>query len=193
MSESRRFSRAPVDSGVAVDAVGGCATLAMPGGGEGGRRRTLCGHGQDFIAGLRYEHGVLPLRRQAVVLRHYRPAVRQLADAGAAGVDHWFDGERHARDQLQSGARTAVVQDLRLFMEFAADPVTAKFAHDAAAITLGAALDRVANVAQAGAGAHFGDAAPHTFVRDFAEAARLDRRIADKIHGAGIAAGARLD
>ena len=43
----------------------------------------------------------------------------------------------------------AVVQDLRLFVELAADAVAAEFAHDRKAVALGEALDRRADVAQA--------------------------------------------
>ena len=40
------------------------------------------GLGEDLVAGLGDEHGVLPLRRQAVVLGDDGPAVGELADAG---------------------------------------------------------------------------------------------------------------
>ena len=85
------------------------------------------------------------------------------------------------------------MQDLRLFMKLASDAVTTEFAHDAEPLRLRMRLDSVADVAQVRAGAHGLDAAPHAFVRDFAQALRLDRRLPDIEHPAGVAVIAILD
>ena len=44
-------------------------------------------------------------------------------------VDHGLDGEDHAWLEFFQGARAAVVQHLRLFVELLANAVTAELAH----------------------------------------------------------------
>ena len=73
----------------------------------------------------------------------------------------------------------AVVQDLRLLVELAADAVAAELAHDGEAVAFGEALDVGADVAQVRAGAHGADAAPHRFIGEVGQALGLDRRLAD--------------
>src|SRR3990167_5378419 len=88
---------------------------------RGWRGRAAIGNGQYFKAGIGDEDGVFVLRRQAVVLGDHRPAVAEMLDGRLAGIDHRLDGEGHARFQLYSGFRAAVMQHLRLFMETLAD------------------------------------------------------------------------
>src|SRR5690606_27662436 len=74
------------------------------------RRRHAGRHGQDLVSGAGHQHGVLPLGRQAVVARDDGPAIRQLANLAASGIDHRFDGEDHAFDEFDAGAGLAIVQ-----------------------------------------------------------------------------------
>ena len=53
----------------------------------------------------RHEHGVLPLRRQRMILGDHGPAVRQQPHVALARVDHRLDGEGHAGLQLQRPCR----------------------------------------------------------------------------------------
>jgi hypothetical protein len=89
--------------------------------------------------------------------------------------------------------RLAVVQDLRLLVELAADAVTAELAHDAVAVLLGVRLDRVPDVSQVRPRPHLAYAFPQALVRHLAQAARLDGWIADVEHAAGVAVEAVLD
>src|SRR4051812_32091747 len=98
-----------------------------------------------------------------MVLRHDGPSVRELPDARLAGVDHRLDGERHPWLERHSSAGLAVMQDLRLFVELAADAVPAELAHNRERVALGMLLDRCANITQAGPRSHLEDAAPHAF------------------------------
>src|SRR3989344_596679 len=67
------------------------------------------------------------------------------------------------------------------------------FAHHGKSVGLGVRLDRMADVAKACTRPHLRDAAQHALVRDLYQALRLDRRLADKEHPAGIAMVAVLD
>src|SRR5437879_800060 len=142
--------------------------------GKCGRRRRTLRERHDLVALLGDGDRVLPLRGEAVVLRHDGPAVGELTDAGLAGVDHRLDREGHARLKRQSGPRLAVVQDLRLLMEFPADAVAAELAHHREALSFGVRLDRRADVAQAGAGPYRADAEPHAFEGRVDQALCLD-------------------
>src|SRR5258708_32202584 len=55
------------------------------------------------------------------------------------------------------------------------------------------ALDGCADVAKTRAGAHLSNPAPHAFVGDLDQAARLDVRLADIEHAAAVAVEAVLD
>jgi hypothetical protein len=91
---------------------------------------------------------VFPLGGKAAVLGDDGPAIGHLADGRLAGIDHRLDGEDHARLQLRAGAGLAVVQDLRVFVEFLADAVAAKFADHGEAILFGVFLDDGADIAE---------------------------------------------
>ena len=136
---------------------------------------------------------MLPLRGQAVVLGDDRPSIGELADIGLAGVDHRFHGEDHARLQAQPRPRAPVVQHLRLLVKFAADAVSAEFAHDAETVPFGIALYRVADIAEVGARPDGLDAAPHALIGDITQPARLYGRLPDIEHAARVAVKTVLD
>src|SRR5262249_13815505 len=148
---------------------------------------------EDLVAVVGHQHRVLPLRREAVVLRDDGPAVGELPDRWLARVDHRLDGESHARLQAHAGARAPIVQHLRLLVEFPADAVAAELAHHAVAVSLGVLLYRGADVAEKSAGADRPDAEPHAFVGRLAKALRLDRGLAHVKHAARVAVKAVLD
>src|SRR3546814_834207 len=108
---------------------------------KGGGRRHAGRNGQDFVAGIGNEYAVFPLRRQAVVAGDDRPAIGKLADFFATGVDHGLDREDHARFQALAGSGLAVVKDLGVLVELAADTVAAIYAYDREALFFGMLLD----------------------------------------------------
>ena len=82
---------------------------------------------------------------------------------------------------------------LRVFMEAGADAVAAEFTHHRIAGFFRVLLDDMADVAESCPRAHLGNAQPHAFEGDLAQAARLDRHFANLIHAAGVAVIAILD
>src|SRR5256885_6683119 len=122
------------------------------------RRGCSGGKGQDLEARTGDQHGVLPLRREAMVLGDDGPAVGKFADRRLAGVDHRFDRKGHSRLEARAGSRASVVQNLRFLVEFSSDSMTAEFAHDAVAVAFGMLLDRRADVTEKSSGAHLPDA-----------------------------------
>src|SRR4051812_20441281 len=102
-----------------------------------------------------------------MVLGHDGPSVRELPDARLAGVDHRLDGERHAGLDRHSSGGLAVMQDLRLLVELAADAVPAELAHNRESVALSMLLDRCPNITKAGPRAHLEDTAPHAFEGHF--------------------------
>src|SRR6266853_3728726 len=157
------------------------------------RRGSAGGKGQDLESRPGYEDGVLPLRRQAVVLGDDGPAVGELADRRLAGVDHRFDREDHPRLEARTGPGASIVQNLRLFVEFPPDSMAAELAHDAVAVGFGVLLDCRADVTEKGPGAHLADAEPHALVSGLAQPLCLDGGFADVVHAAGIAVKTVLD
>src|SRR5688572_15316679 len=87
-------------------------------------------HRQHLVARGGDQYRMLPLRRQTVVFGDHGPSIRKLTHLGPAGVDHRLDGKDHARFEPHSGARTAVVQHLRLLVEAPADAMTAELTYD---------------------------------------------------------------
>ena len=136
---------------------------------------------------------MLPLGRQGAVPGDHGPAVRQHLHLAFAGVDHGFDGEAHARLQHDAVAGVAVVQDLGILVELAADAVAAVLPHHRVVLRLHVALDGVADIAQMGAGAHLTDAEPQRFQGDAHQPFRQYRGRADEEHLAGVAVEAVLD
>src|SRR6266850_6438819 len=157
------------------------------------RRRRAGGNSQDLESRTGDQDGVLPLRRQAVVLGDDGPAVGELADRRLAGVDHRFDREGHSRLEARAGSGASVVQNLRLFVEFSPDSMAAELAHDAVAVRFGVLLDRRADVTEKSPGVYFADAEPHALVSGLAQALCLDGRFADVVHAAGVAVKTVLD
>src|SRR5690606_6324950 len=100
---------------------------------------------------------------------------------------HRFDGEEHARAKLGPRAGIAGVDDLGRVVEQPAQAMAAEIAHDAVAVRLGIALDRMGNVAEPRAGLHFRDAAHHRLIGHLDQLLRLDRYLADAIHAARVA------
>src|SRR5271170_3708507 len=148
----------------------------------GGRDR------EDLIAGGGYADGVLELRRQRAVLGDRGPAVAQNLHLPASSVDHRLDGEDHSLVHNGPLVGLAVVQDRRGIVKDAAHTVAAKVSHHRKAVTLGIALDRVADGPDASTGTYDGDAAHHRLIGYVDEPSRLDRdALADKKHPAGVA------
>jgi hypothetical protein len=72
-------------------------------------------------------------------------------------------------------------------MEQTPDAMAAEIAHDAVAVRLGVALDRIGDVAKVVAGLRLLDAEHQAFVGDIDQLARLQGHVADQIHAAGVA------
>src|SRR5207248_929844 len=77
----------------------------------------------------------------------------------------------------RSGA--PVMQNLRLFVKFLADPMAAEFAHHAVSIGFRVLLDGGADVAQERARPYRPDSQPHALVGRLAKALCLDRGLLD--------------
>src|ERR1700738_1898245 len=88
-------------------------------------------NGQHVDPGMGDEHRVFPLRREAAVARLDGPLVGHRADIAASGVDHRLAREDHTRLQLDAGAWSTVMEDLRILVEGRADSVPAVLPHDA--------------------------------------------------------------
>ena len=143
--------------------------------------------GEDFVAGVGNEHFVFPLGGEFAVFGDYGPAVVEDAQVAFALVNHGFDGEDHAGLQHGAGASFAVVDDLRVFVEAAADTVAAKFLHHGITGVFGDLLAGIADVAEGDAGLHNLDTGHHALVGDVDQALRLRADGAHGIHAAGIA------
>ena len=86
--------------------------------------------------------------------------------SGPAEVDHRLDGEEHPRLQHRPRPPAAVVQHVRRGVEHPAEAVAAEVADHRAAVRLGEALDRRADVAEGVARPHLGDALHQRVVGD---------------------------
>ena len=75
------------------------------------------------------QDGVLPLGGKAAILGDDGPLVWQQFHVTFAGVDHGFNGEGHTRFNNDTGARAAVVQHLRVFVEDFADTMPTVLAY----------------------------------------------------------------
>src|SRR6185437_3383122 len=116
------------------------------------------------------------------------PAIGEDLHLVAPGIDHRLDGEEHAFAQHRALARTAEMHDGRRVVEHPADAVAAEIAHHREPVAFGEALNRVADIADRGAGLHHGDAAHHRLIGHLDQAAGLQGdAVADEIHAAGIA------
>src|SRR6185312_11999607 len=106
---------------------------------------------------------------------------------GVAEVDHRLDGEGHPGAEAEAPAAAAVVVDVRGRVHVAADAVAAQLAHDAASGAARDLLDGGADVAEAGAVAHDGDAGVAAGARRLDDVARLGAGLADEEGGGGVA------
>src|SRR5882757_10899625 len=97
------------------------------------------------------------LRRQRAVAGHRGPAVGEDFDVRLAEIDHRLDGEEHARFQRHALAGPAYMDDVRLVVEHAPEPMAAEISHHAHALRLDKTLDGVADIAGGGAGLDGGD------------------------------------
>src|SRR3989344_636783 len=165
----------------------------VTGSGRNARDGVIAAQGEDLVAGFGYQQGVFPLCRQLAVLGDRGPAIAQYLGVGAALVDHWLDGEGHASLQFHAGTGTAVVQDLRLFMEHLADAVAAELANHRKAVLLGVLLDDFTDVAQAAPRLDDFNRLVHAFLGHLRQALSPDRHVADVEHAAGVAVVAVLD
>ena len=77
------------------------------------------------------------------------PAVAHLANGCGSRVHHWFDGDRHAAQQLRPVARRPVVGDLGRFVHVSADAMADILAHDGEAVRLHIRLHGVGDVGDA--------------------------------------------
>ena len=139
------------------------------------------------------QYGVLPLRGKAAVFGDHSPVILKQSGLFVAGIDHGLDGEGHARFYCQPGARGAVVQNLRVFMEHPADAVTAVFAHHGEAVAFGMLLNHVPNITKLRAGLDQFNAFVHTFKTDCAQPLRPNRGFANIEHATGVAMKLILD
>src|SRR5579872_993962 len=169
----------------------------MPAASSSSARRYLCDdrrllfvplrQREDFNAGCRHPDGMFELRRQRAIPRHCGPAVRQDLHMRLAEIDHRLDREEHAGAQLHAFAGAADMNDVRLVMEHAPQPMTAEIAHHAHALWLDIALNRMTDVACGGAGLYGSDAAHHRLIGHLDQPLGLSRDRRDGIHPAGIA------
>jgi hypothetical protein len=133
------------------------------------------------------------LCRGLAIFGDHGPAVRQKLHISFAGVDHGFDGEGHTGLKGYPGAGCTIVQDLRVFMEAATDPVTAVLLHHRVTVRLDELLDRMPDVAQVGAWSDQFDPLPHGLLGDIDQALAQNRGIPNKKHLAGITVKTVLD
>src|SRR4030095_10485508 len=92
--------------------------------------------------------------QKRAVPRDRGPAVVQDLHMRAAEIDHGFDGEEHAGLERHAFAGPAIMQDIRMVVEFTAETVAAEIAHHRAALAFGIALDRMADISRLAAGLH---------------------------------------
>src|SRR4249919_2069285 len=97
--------------------------------------------GQDLVAGLGDEDGVLKLRGALAVLGDRRPAVRPYVVLDGPQGEHRLDGESHSGNHLQRCRRVVVMRDDQPGMERSANPVSGEVANHAVMKTLRVRLD----------------------------------------------------
>jgi len=110
-----------------------------------------------------------------------------------AGIDHRLNRESHAGFEDMAGARATVVQDLRLFVKFPADPMATKFTDHGIALRFGMTLDCMADITQGYTG--FGHVDPETqaVIGSSGQSLGQNRRFADKEDLAGVTVVPILD
>src|SRR6202167_1550030 len=103
-----------------------------------------------------------------------------------AGVDHRCNGEGHAFLEFDSGARFAVMQNLRILVVHPADSVPTILPDHRKIVALGIALDGMSNIAQMGSRLDHAYAAPHGLVAGDSQAPGQHAGVADEVHAAGV-------
>ena len=93
-------------------------------------RRLTRRQGEDAGTVGGESHRVLEVGGEAAVGGDRRPAVGSDFDVGRAEAEDWFDGQHVADFQTWSPARGTVVEDVRVFVQVAADAVAAVLADD---------------------------------------------------------------
>src|SRR4030095_7281744 len=97
--------------------------------------------------------GVLEMGRWTAIGGFGYPLVAH-ADLGTAGIHHRFDGDDHAFLQARTAPGFPVIRQVRFVVHLGANAVPDEFAYYRKSILLDQALHRVANIAEAVAGAH---------------------------------------
>jgi hypothetical protein len=115
-------------------------------------RRVRQSSSENLNALLGDKQRVLELRRPAAVRGDTRPVVGPRLVLVGAESNHGLDGEAHARLRLADSLVLGVVRDVGGAVEELVDAVAAVSFHDAAVAFLGDLFDRVAVVAEEGAG-----------------------------------------
>ncbi len=145
------------------------------------------------MAGIGDKYGVFPLGRQTAVLGDDGPIIRQQLHMAFAGIDHWFDGERHAGLQCLTGTRLSIVQDLRILVKFPANTVSAIFPHDGIMARFSVLLDGMTDVPETYPRLDHFDADFHAFIGGLDQPLRQHRWRAHEKHLAGVPMVAILD
>ena len=128
-----------------------------------------------------------------MVASHHGPLVCQGAQFAAAGVDHGFDGKDHASFQFHASAGFAVVQHLRVLVEFLAHAVPTIFAYNGKTLFFSVLLNGMAHITQGGAGFDLINTQPHAFISGFSQAAGQDAGLTHVVHTAGVTKPAVLN
>ena len=110
---------------------------------------------------------MFPLGRQLSVFGDDGPVVIQQFRGRFTLVDHGLNGKAHAFLQGHASARTAIVHDLRLFMEAFADAVTTVFTDNRIIVGFGVLLNYMADITELCPRLYEGDPFVHTFLSDF--------------------------
>ena len=108
-------------------------------------------------------------------------------------VHHGFYRKAHARLQGDPGSGFAVVQDLRLLVEFATDPMAAVLTHHRVVARFDKTLNAVPDISQLSSVADLLDSSKHGLASDVDQAARQNGTFPDEEHLAGIAVEAIFD
>ena len=103
---------------------------------------------QNLQPRLSHKEGVLPLGGRQLVLGDDGPAIGAIdEDFPCAHVDHWLNGEHHARDKKHTCAFLSIVQHLGVVVELDTYTMAAEVAYHAETVLVGVLLDGIADVA----------------------------------------------
>ena len=116
--------------------------------------QTLRRYGEYLVTRLSYRNRMLKLRRQRFVFGDGGPAILEDLNIKPAGINHRLDREEHAFFDNHALAGGAEMQNAWRGVKNFPQPVAAIFAHHRITKTLRIGLDRVADIADCGAGAH---------------------------------------